>query len=86
MPKTADAPNPDLRYEPDPDHRSRALRLALLLDVFTSLERGLAGVPSAAGRCRCDPDGIRALLDLRREGAHACGAPHRLRRGRGGKR
>lgn len=69
-------PDPDLLYGLYSDHRTQALRLGLVLDVFTPLESGGASAQSVAEACGCDPRGMAALLDLlaslgviRREGS-----------------
>ncbi|HMK08081.1 MAG TPA: class I SAM-dependent methyltransferase, partial [Anaerolineales bacterium] len=70
------SPDPDLLYRLYADHRSQALRLGLMLDVFTPLESGGASAQEVAEACGCDPVGMAALLDLlasleliRRDGA-----------------
>jgi SAM-dependent methyltransferase len=76
MNTTPDGPNPDLLYGLYSDHKSQALRLGLVLDVFTPLEDGGATAQAVAEACGCDPSGMTALLDLlaclgliRREGS-----------------
>jgi hypothetical protein len=64
MPSAVDAPDPDLLYRFYSDHHAQALRLGLMLDVFTPLDAGGAPAETVAEACGCDPTGTRALLDL----------------------
>jgi precorrin-6B methylase 2 len=61
---SADSPDPDLLYRLYADHHAQALRLGLVLDVFTPLEDGGATADVVAEACGCDPTGMAALLDL----------------------
>ena len=64
MTSALDAPNPDLLYSLSSDHPAQALRLGLMLDVFTPLETGGAPAEAVAEACGCDAEGMAALLDL----------------------
>jgi SAM-dependent methyltransferase len=61
---TLEPPDPDLLYSLSSDHRSQALRLGLMLDVFTPLEEGATSAEAVAEACGCDPRGTAALLGL----------------------
>jgi hypothetical protein len=64
MSAALETPDPDLLYRLYSDHHAQALRLGLVLDVFTPLEQGSASAEAVAEACGCDPVGTRALLDL----------------------
>lgn len=64
MPEPNDSPDPDLLYSLYSDHHAQALRLGLMLDVFTPLEAGAVRAEAVAEACGCDPTGMAALLDL----------------------
>jgi len=64
MSAASDAPDPDLLYRLYSDHHAQALRLGLVLDIFTPLENGAASAQAVAEACGCDPAGMAALLDL----------------------
>jgi SAM-dependent methyltransferase len=64
MSESSGVPDPDLFYSLyTGGFKPQMVRLALLLDVFSPLAAGPAGVQTVARACGCDPTGTRLLLD-----------------------